>query len=560
MLLLQTRMAQVLKMARYTAVAGMLALGTMAQAQTIQEGLKYQDLEQSAKALNTFQQLVQKTPTAENYYYLGAAQLRYDNAAGAKTSFDAGIAKDPNFALNYVGLGSLALKTGNKAEANAQFAKAATLGKNKNAEVHYQIGKAWLAHDTKDGVEAITNLTKATQLNAKVADYWLALGDAYMFMGEGGRAADMYEQKALPLNPNYAKTYIKRGIIMERARNYTEALRLYKEGIDKEPGYWPAYRELGELYKRANRTREGFTYYEKFIQNSDRTPQDLNQYADFLLTLGEYEKCLAVLKELDGKVKNPFIYRGFGYCQLETKAYAEGLDNMKKFFAQTEAKAQNAKDYRVLAMLSLNTAKSATDTAGALGMLKAAYAKDTNEVKDMRTLLKSFVDAKTYAPAITIGSFLDSVGRADASDYLNYGRSLHQTKMFVEADSAFARLNRMSPTFAYGWYWRAYNASRIDNKTETWLAQPYYEQFVTLNPEKEKFAGLLKPSLSYLISYYLIKERNKDKTTEFANKLLELDPNAQNAKDALKHDFSKPLPKAAPAAPAKPAAKPAPKK
>lgn len=531
-----------------------LGFAQLTQAQTIAEGLRFQDLEQSSKALSTFRSVLAKSPTAESHFYLGNAILKYEDAAKAKAEFDAGVAKDANFGLNYVGLGSVALKAGNKAEATAQFAKALAVTKSKNAEVWYQIGRAWTAHEAKDGVEAIKALQEATKLSPKNVDYWLALGDAYYFMGEGGKAQDIYQQKAELLNPNYAKTYIKQGIILERAKNYTDALALYKKGIEKEPGYWPGYRELGELYKRANRPKEGLQYYEKYIQNSDRSAADLNLYADFLLSVGEYEKSLAVLKELDGKVKNPLIYRGFGYCQLETKDFANGLQYMTKFFAEADPKFHNARDYRTLARLQMGAGK---DTAAAISNLFRAFKLDTNNFKDLSDQLKSFADNKQYKFAALVGAFMDSVNKGDAADYMNYGRSLHNVARFAEADSAFAQVNRLSPEYPTGWYWRAYNASRVDNKTELWLAQPYYEKFANMELDKEKYKPFLKPSYRYLISYYLIKQRDKENTTKYANLLLEADPSAKDAQDALKHDFSKPLPKAAPA---KAAAKPAPKK
>lgn len=525
-------------------LAASVALGllsmTAVRAQTIAEGIKMIDLEQLQKAEAHFASLSAKAQTAENYYHHGTSLLLNDKVADARRQFEAGIAKDPNFALNYIGLGAVALAGGNKAEATQQFNKAVITSKSKSAEVFYEIGKSWIAFETKDGVEAIKALKTATTANPKNPDYWLKLGDAYMLMGEGSQAADCYENKALPLNRNYAKTYLKIGSLMERARNYNEALAKYKEGIDKEPSYWPAYRELGELYDRARRIKEGFTYYEKYIQNSDRNPVALNKYADFLIKLGSYDQALTVLKEIEAKVKNPLIYRGFAYCELETKAYNDGLAHAEQFFAKVEPKSVMSRDLKTYGKLLIASGK---DTIKGIEFLKKAVAKDSNEITTIKELSREMSNAKNYKYVIATASFMDSVGKIDANDYLNLGRAYHNLKMFVEADTVFGKLNQTSPEFASGWYWRAYNAARLDPNSESWRAQPFYEKFASLNVDVEKYKPFLKPTYKYLISYYLIDQYNKDKTIEYADKLLAIDPADSYAQDAKKHDFSKPKPK-----------------
>lgn len=525
------------------AIVALFCVGfsTHTVAQTVAEGARMIDLEQIQKAENHFASMVAKSPTAESFYYLGATQLLNDQADKAKGNFSQGIAKDPNYALNYVGLGALALKGGNKADATAQFNKAVVTSKSKSAEVFYEIGKAWIAFDTKDGVESIKALTTASNASPKNADYFLKLGDAYVIMGEGSKANDYYN-KALAVNPNYAKTYIKLGSLMERARNYNEAIAKYKEGIQKEPTYWPAYRELGELYDRARRTKEGFEYYEQYIQNSDRNPSALNQYAGFLLKLGDYNKTIEILNEIESKVKNPLIYRGFAYAELETKAFKSGITHSEMFFAQVKPEFFNARDFRTYGKLLIY---SGTDTVKGIEMLKKAYGKDsTTEYQPLVEASRQFNEVKSYKSVILVNSFLDSVHKMEASDFLNYGRALHNLKRYEEADTVFGKLTQKYNTYQSGFYWRAYNSARLDPKTETWRAQPHYEKFAAIVTDPEKFKPFLKPTYRYLISYYLIHENNKEKTIEYADKLLALDPADVNALDAKKHDFSKPVQKA----------------
>lgn len=80
-------------------------------------------------------------------YYLGAIALATENdAAKAKALFDEGIALDPKEGLNYVGLGSIALKNGNAAAAEDHFKQAGDAD-SKDAEVQAAIAREYFNAD-----------------------------------------------------------------------------------------------------------------------------------------------------------------------------------------------------------------------------------------------------------------------------------------------------------------------------------------------------------------------------------------------------------------------------
>lgn len=512
-------------------------------AQTIQEGQKFLDLEQYTKAENVFTTLANTNATAENHYFLGTYYLRVEEIDKAKKQFEAGLAKDPKYALNLVGLGAVNIAQGKKAQAADFFNQAIVLTKSKNAEVFYEIGKSYVIYETKDGPEAIKALENATKLNPKNPEYFLRLGDAYLLMNDGTKAIYNYETKALPLNPNLAKTYLKIGQLMERARNYNEAAAKYKEGIAKEETYWPAYRELGELYDRARRSKEGLSYYRRYIKETEASPIALTKYADFLIKAQEWDEALTTLKAVEAKAPKARIYRGLAYVQVEKELYDDAKASYEKFLAKKEAEKVDfmANDHRYHAKIIIGTKG---DSSLAVNKALEAFALDTTDVTALKDLGKIFTDAKDLGRSAKVLAALDSLGKADASDLLNLGRTYHNLKQFDKADTSFAKLNQIAPTFGTGWYWRAFNATKLDPKSENWLAQPHYEEFVNVTwAEKDKFKPFLTPSIRYLISYYLIGKADKENTQKFANMLLELDPNNKDAKDALAHDFSKPAAK-----------------
>ena len=142
---------------------------------------------------------------------------------------------------------------------------------------------------------------------------------------------------------------------------------------------------------------------------------------------------------------------------------------------------------------------------------------------------------------------------------------------FMQADSAFARLSenaeKIGTPYPLAYYYRAqstYFANGRDASLASGAPVPLYEKFIEqaiaaqANPEtgattKEQNRKYLITSYKYLIQNSIAK-KDDAKAKDYANKVLELDPNDQAAKDFL----NPPAPAAKPAG--KPAAKPAPKK
>ena len=101
-------------------VAAVLLFTGVVNGQTVQQGLMQVDGDQPTKAKATMTAVVAASPTAENMYYLGYVQLRNNDLAGAKATFEKGLTTEPKQPLNSVGLATIML-----AEKNAQGAKAA---------------------------------------------------------------------------------------------------------------------------------------------------------------------------------------------------------------------------------------------------------------------------------------------------------------------------------------------------------------------------------------------------------------------------------------------------
>ncbi|MES2387696.1 MAG: tetratricopeptide repeat protein [Bacteroidota bacterium] len=539
--------------------AAMLLSVPAAFAQGNATAQKYLDVEQFGKAGAEYKRAVTSDPSAKNQYGLGYYYLRINQPDSAKTAFEQGLKKDPNYALNTVGLGAVQVLKSNKVAAKAEFDKALAASKSKNAEVAYAIGEAWTIYTTKDAPEAVKNLELATRLDPKNPEYFLTLGDAYLIMNDGSKASENYELKALPLNKNLAKTYIRQGKLMERARNYQEAARKYQEGLSKDSGYYPGYRELGELYLLAGKNALALQNYERYIRSSDKNPTSMFMYAEFLLRNKKYPEALAVLKDLEAGNKNPQIYRGFAYAQFETGDYAAGLASMEKLFATFDTTSLSAKEKaRDQAYYGKLLMKSGKDVPGGIARLRRAALIDTNEAVTIhKDLAKAMMEAKDYKTAAEEYEAIANSSKGTVFDRYQQGTSLFYAKDYAKADTVIGTAIKDLPDPATAIYLKGQIATKLDPEDRTGKAKAWYERYVqtVTNSGKPEDIEKNKTKLvgAYLyMGYYYLKLKDKKSADDMYNKALALDPANATAKQGLTID-----PNAKPAPAAKPAAAPA---
>ena len=79
--------------------------------QTLQDGITSIDSHKYAQAKQNFEQMVSKSPSAENYFYLGNTYLTQNEPdwATAEQNFRKGLAEDSKSYLNRIGLATIKL-------------------------------------------------------------------------------------------------------------------------------------------------------------------------------------------------------------------------------------------------------------------------------------------------------------------------------------------------------------------------------------------------------------------------------------------------------------------
>ena len=136
-----------------------------ASAQGYKDGIEYYKADQfnNAKELLLRNLNNAETDKAVSFYYLGCIAMQEGNIEEAAKYFNDGVAANPEYAYNYVGLGAINLKNNDKKAAEKNFKQAEKLVK-KDASIHIAIARAYYDADPVLYAKEITKLVDKARL------------------------------------------------------------------------------------------------------------------------------------------------------------------------------------------------------------------------------------------------------------------------------------------------------------------------------------------------------------------------------------------------------------
>ena len=526
-------------------------LGSFTQAQTLEEAIKKTDNERYDAADADFKQLIAKEPAnSKLYFYYGENFFQHDEAdlELAHEQWQKGLGIDPTCQLNTIGLGKYAWYKGDTTAGRQYFNKALTATKNKNGEVMRQIAKVLTNAPKKDLKGAVNLMNAAIKLEPKNIENHLILGDAQQLINpaNGSLAIKSYND-ALAIDAKSAKALVRTAELYKRARNYELANQKYKDAMAADPTYAPSYRLNGELNLQFDQSARAIENYTKYLELNNSV-EARYRYATALFTGKNYCEAIPELQNVESNgYTNFYTKRMLTYAIFECnekggktpELYQKALTESDNFFKIAPADKVIAEDYSkkgdILSRLGNDSL--------ALLELERAIAKDPENADQLYTDM-----AKIYSKAKKYDKVIETYEKKSKGDYTNLnaaenldlGKAHYFGSMdYVKADSAFARLNRLSPAYPIGYIWKGRSAYKLeDPKNNLWRAQPAYEQFLTLLTEEDKANASYKPFIieasKYLGDYYInsaVKDKAKAKT--YWETVLVLDPADKQAKAAL---------------------------
>lgn len=561
--------------------------------QTLAESITKTDNENFETAAANFRALIAKEPNkGENYFYYGENFFKRGDIDSAAVFYTKGSEVNATNALNYVGLGKIALTKNKTDEAKSLFYKATTLSANKNTEVLRRLAEAWLVTDNKNPDEAINLLNAAIKLEPKNPENYILLGDAQLEKNptDGSGPIKSYKM-ATTLNQNSVKGILREGKLYQRGRNYQLALDKYKEALSKDPTFAPAYREIAEVNSLYAQPAKAIENWKKYLElnNSDFARY---RYMSALFSNKQYNEAVNEYENLK-KANYSSLYlerlAGYAYEEMGDKsdkeAYKKGFDAMDRFFKMTEgAKFKYiASDYKYKGIYLFRAGKDslanieidkalALDSSVALDVY-SKFARISLDNKSNEKAILYFEKKKkgdyknlTVTDRFDLGKAYYYFASGKRKDVLTMKDELTKkkkptdspeiktkeaeiTSLYNNSDSAFKRLTQIKPDYILGYIWRGRVNSILDEKAEKDSTKVYYEKALNMMKPEDKTGSYKNYAIEaheYLGYYYVSRKDKANADMEF-NMIKEMDPNNEKQKNYF--------------APPKPAApKPAPKK
>ena len=514
-------------------------------AQNLQDGLRYMELYQLKHAKAYFNNAIKQNPkNSQAWLYLGEVQLLNDNADSANICFTKGIEANPADAYNYVGLAKLLMKKGDAINSKINIDKALKMMKgNKDAKFYVYLSQAYSYNKNYD--QALQFLDKAKDVNKSVPEIYVEKGDVLMFLNRAGDAANEYD-RALFFKKDFTKAYFEIGKLYVLAWNYDEALKAFQNVIKLDSNYTPVYKDLGELYYRANKNAMAANSYSKYIAKAELNPSDIARYAQMLFFSNNYSKSSEVIdRYLKGDSNNFVLLRLKAYDSYELKNYNVGLKAMKKMLTLVNKDNKLiTTDYEYYGKFLANDKKDSLAIINFLMTIKLDSTK--NYLYD--DIAHCFENLNKYQSAADIyKKIIKTRKNPGVDDYYTLGKTcyiiisdptapvdtLTKRKFANRADSAFDVVIKQLPDKYYGYIYRARIGSVMDPDAEKGLAKPWYEQAIKImEPTPDKFKKELVEAYKYIGFYLFVKKDYKTSKT-YWEKVLTLDPNDSQAKEAI---------------------------
>ena len=523
---------------------------SFASAQTVSEGIINLDSHKYAKAKEIFNQMIAKSPTAENYYYLGYSYLSQfePNFELAKENFDKGLAIDSKSYLNKIGLATIKLGKGQKASAITELTQVAKESKEKDAEVLYRIGEALtMFENNNDPALAITYINKAIEKAQKYgvpAYYYYTLGDAFRLTRDPGNAMTAYD-RASEVAKNKASVFYRMATLWMAAKQYKKAEENIAKAINTDATYAPAYKaqaQYNKIFQKHEETTQSLINYTKY---ADEDPSTALEIAKLYFINSDFAESKATLDKVFDKVNDPIKFKLRAYLQYNENDFVNAKTNLETYYAKVEQSRIIPSDAGLEAVIYAGLASKEADAAAKAALMQKANeklavvkaAKDDTLDWDSEFAKASSGAAELQAKA-DAGPSNDNIvalkkqvaaNKEDTTALFNLAMAYQEVSNWDGAALAWQKMNDLLPTWEPAYYSKGYALQQAGYKELAAVAfQKYIDVALTKTPAEQQ---ALQETLfgAYYSVAYLLHTTDKVKANEALQKALAMKPNDHNS-------------------------------
>jgi tetratricopeptide (TPR) repeat protein len=505
----------------------------VAQDAEIKKAIRFMDIEQKSKAIETLNQAIATHPTATRlYYYLGYVQLKTGDKGAALKTFEKGVAANPNEAINHVGLGAIRMAEGKVAEAKPFFDKALSLSKSKDLGVLQAIGEAHLV-DVKHAETALKSLEKAKSLDPNNARTHMLMAEADLLQNKGGPSISNSE-KAARLDPTNGKPWYDVALVYQRSQNFPLAEENFQKAVSVDPEFTLAYKELGELYYSTKAGEKAAKAYESYINLKENpTDQDKLRFAFFLFMAKNYSKAIEIFKPLTEKPDASVNTLKYNFYALVESGNLTDAPNAFDKYKKVAGENIEASDYKYLGDLFVKLKQDSL----AINAYQTSLGLNQDQADVQQSVAEMLFKAKRFPESVAAYRTLLKLRKKPLSlDFYGIGRAYYYNNQFAEADTAFQKLVEMQPARTIGYLWLGNTKANLDPDAKEDGAKNTFTKLIEIAAPAPD-AGTNKKDLitAYMyMGFYSSQHDNLNDAKAYMEKVLALDPNHVQASQTLK--------------------------
>lgn len=522
-----------------------------AWAQTLQEGVASADSHKYAKAKQIFTDMIAKSPTAENYFYLGNSYLTQfePNFDLAQENFNKGLAIDKKSKLNMIGLASVKLGRGDKSSL-MELQNIVKDSKDKDADVLYRAAEALTlfggASNADLAIDYLNRAVEKSQRGGTPAYFYYTLGDAYRLKLStspqvAGSAMTAYD-KALPVAQNKSSVYTRIGTLWMQAQQWQKAKESIDRAIASDPTYAPAYKAKAGYdikYQKNALATQDLVNYAKY---ADEDPDTQLEISKLFFTNEDYGNSKMYLDKVFDKVSDPIKYKLRSYLLYADQDYDGARSNMDLFISKAEKARVQPADQGLLGLISAGLAQKETDETK-----KAAYALEAQQkiaiakaakdetlnwdeelikIKGGGGITQASIDQGASSPEIEAAKAKVAANPQDTNALFELANAYQVAKNWNGEINSWKKMSGLLPDWAPSYYSQGIAYQQLQNPE---LANIAFEKYVTLVKPEEIEAN--KSALAY--AYFSIANFAKDSDLTKAKlnleKALLYNPASENA-------------------------------
>lgn len=274
-------------------------------------------------------ELIEKEPSAENYYKLGNYERINENYDKAVEYYTEAIEQKSDYEDAYICRGIAYWGLGKFKESIEDYDKGILLNP-KNDVLYYNRGISYNDLGKKEKTKeyftkAVESYNKAIELSPEKAMYYSNCGNSYSNLGEEKKAIENYN-KALEIDSEYDYAYNNRGNSYHALGEYKKAIEDYNKAIELNPEYALAYNNRGVSYNKLGEKKKAMEDYSRAIQLDPEDEIAYNNRGNSYSYLGEEEKAIEDYNKaikLNPEYALAYYNRGNSYRKIGENVKAE---------------------------------------------------------------------------------------------------------------------------------------------------------------------------------------------------------------------------------------------